>query len=332
MNQVLRPILVILILSFSLALVPHLTLPYEPLVVTARRLNQYQYGTPTATPGAESLPWFDGGETGGLDWTTEPPWTLFLGTPQDPAHSGQFAWTDSPILPYGNNVNAALYTPFLDVSPVIGSVTLGFWLQYQLEPDRDFLYVEYNLDGQGWETLASITGSSDEYVPFDEVISIPFDATRLRIRFRLVTNSLGVRDGVHLDDVRVFGNEPTPTNTRTGGETPTATATRSATSTATVRATTPPTATPTRVLTGTSTRAPTRTPTLAPSRTGTAAVTSTATRFPAPTMTATRQTTGTATLSPTVLATPSGTATPVRTPTRTARSVQLYLPLIRATE
>lgn len=55
MNQAARPLVVVLILAASLALLPRLGLPYSPLAETMARLSQYGYATPSPTAAATGV-------------------------------------------------------------------------------------------------------------------------------------------------------------------------------------------------------------------------------------------------------------------------------------
>ena len=116
-------------------------------------------------------------------------------------------WDDSPGGDYANNTNSVLRSVAFDVTGLVGSLYLGFFIKHSLDDDelgRDFLYVEISSDnGANWQIVRRYGG----YQPFWEFQLIPLHnidrSQPLRIRFRLRTNGFKTADGVQLDDIGV---------------------------------------------------------------------------------------------------------------------------------
>ena len=123
---------------------------------------------------------------------------------------------------YGNNWDQILQSNAIGRPP--GDITLTFWVAYDLEPNFDFMYVEFENEISQWEraTLPSAgttyyTGK--EYPAFKETIVLPAASLppgHVRIRFRVVSDNLGSdEDGLHttdgaaiVDDVRLVDSLP----------------------------------------------------------------------------------------------------------------------------
>lgn len=83
-------------------------------------------------------------------------------------------------------------------------LNLKFSVFYNLEPDRDFLFVELSLDGATFEPIHQLTGFSSK---IEEIViwSNDKDFDDFFLRFRLASNGRGNFDGVFLDDIRLTG-------------------------------------------------------------------------------------------------------------------------------
>ncbi len=156
--------------------------------------------------------------------------------------------------------------------------------------------------------VASLAGSTREWVPVQGSAVMPLRTASVRLQFRFTM----LNGTVYLDDLSLFGS---------GGTAATPTATRTPTP---VRATGSPTTTPTATPTGTPTATPTDPATLTPTPTDTPTGTPTATPTASETATGgptpTDQPAGTATAGPTETPAPADTptATPVPSDTPTA--------------
>jgi hypothetical protein len=139
----------------------------------------------------------DSMETGASRWIAAPPWGL-----TSVARNSAQAWTDSPAGNYANNTNSALEiaTP-IAIPASMTAPALMFWHRYDIENGFDRGEVEISANnGVTWQRLRSFTGTALGWRR--EMISL--DAYRgqtVRVRFRLVTNAFGVRDGWYIDDV-----------------------------------------------------------------------------------------------------------------------------------
>ena len=150
----------------------------------------------------------DSVETGNLGWsvTGTPAGTWAIA--ETPSASGSRSWTDSPNRNYASGTNASLVSPLMDLSAAVG-VTITFAHRYALTNGSDYGNVEFSLDdGATWKRATAFTGT---LTTFNQVV-LKLDAlagqSRVRIRFRLATVSIG--DGWTIDDIRVIARSSDP--------------------------------------------------------------------------------------------------------------------------
>jgi subtilisin family serine protease len=142
--------------------------------------------------------WMDDVE-GAAQFTGFPPWAITTETSASATHS----WSDSPNSNYANNLSLPLMQNSSVIPPSnLGSLSLVFKAKVDLEADRDYLYVYASPDdGSNWQYLGSITGTSDwSTYSYD----LP-GWKKVRALFYLSTNEAVTRDGVHIDDIGVWG-------------------------------------------------------------------------------------------------------------------------------
>jgi hypothetical protein len=121
------------------------------------------------------------------------------------AHGAGQAWSDSPGGNYANQTNATLWSPTFDLSRYT-SVTATFWHDHDFEAGQDFGTVWVDDDGSLTQ-IASFAGDSGGWFQESLDLSAYAGSTSVRIGFRVTTNSSGVRDGWHVDDVVITGQE-----------------------------------------------------------------------------------------------------------------------------
>jgi len=134
-------------------------------------------------------------EAGAGDWTAEGSWS----PSSEDSVSGVLAWNDSPGGDYGNDMDAALTSPVLDLSEA-SEVMLSFQHRYNLETDYDYGYVEVTTDGVFWTTVSDHNGIVGWH---QETLDLPqlAGAAQARIRFRLETDGSVQWDGWQIDDI-----------------------------------------------------------------------------------------------------------------------------------
>jgi subtilisin family serine protease len=120
---------------------------------------------------------------------------------------GSTVLRSQPAASYSNNELSVAETR--DPIPTQGfrGLHLQFLLEYELEPDRDFLSVQVSGDGSAYTRLANATGTSEGIVLFlawEDAIEAP----QLFLRFVLSTDGSDTREGVAVDEVAVTGVEP----------------------------------------------------------------------------------------------------------------------------
>lgn len=111
-------------------------------------------------------------------------------------------WTDSPDGEYANGADASLLSPVLDLGSLRGA-NVTFDARYDLERGRDTVALEVTTNGTDWSRLETFTGES----PWERhrIDLSSFDGQRIRLRFRLQSDSSVARDGFSLDRVVVAG-------------------------------------------------------------------------------------------------------------------------------
>jgi len=90
------------------------------------------------------------------------------------------------------------------------SASVSFRARYILQSNLDFVYLEVSTDdGVTWDQAGmAINGSSFTF----EEISRNLDdylGNSVRFRFRMITNSSGAREGIHIDDFSVYWESQT---------------------------------------------------------------------------------------------------------------------------
>lgn len=111
-------------------------------------------------------------------------------------------WTDSPVGDYGNNADYSLTSPLLSLGGLEGTV-LAFEERHNIEEFSDWCLLEVQSEDGPWERLSQYTGLSPWRAQrFD--LSL-YDGTRVRLRFRLVSDRSVTRDGFYFRNLVVAG-------------------------------------------------------------------------------------------------------------------------------
>jgi hypothetical protein len=137
-------------------------------------------------------------ESGPGNFTPDNKWQITNRASHSPVNS----WTDSPNGDYEDQTNSSLKLRKVKLTGMIGS-RLVFWQKYDFEPGYDFGLVEIKIGTQPWLSLASFTGSQDQFR--ETVIDLSkFDGKdKVRLRFRLVSDIGKVGDGWYIDDIKI---------------------------------------------------------------------------------------------------------------------------------
>ena len=91
------------------------------------------------------------------------------GTPAKPiqlrsAHSGLRAWTTKPDTTYSNSHNAAVFSPFFDLSGATVTTILEFYQNFRIESGWDAGVLEYSTNlGSSWLKMDTTLGQGPEY-------------------------------------------------------------------------------------------------------------------------------------------------------------------------
>ncbi|HEV7886051.1 MAG TPA: hypothetical protein VGO92_00715, partial [Acidimicrobiales bacterium] len=155
---------------------------------------------------------------GPYDFESDQGWTVTQENRGDGFPTSSTTWTRGPggwhsvgqsyeATPYQDFTNTALASP--SFATTAGRVRVSWWQQVDLEPDSDFLYLEYN-NGGGWIEAAKFTGQHGDFSNNTfEPQTVVFDLTpspALRVRFRLESDlavSNPTYKGARVDDVAV---------------------------------------------------------------------------------------------------------------------------------
>lgn len=151
-------------------------------------------------------------ENGSGNWTLSPVGSSVWGLTSQQYSSATHSLTDSVVGKYVASLTTyAEQTSSIDVSGLT-TVNVSFALRTRLEKNRDFFYVEYQLDNGSWITVnkpGTVTGWSGNVAWARYSFPVTLNgATQLRVRFRLTTNGTRNFDGVYVDDV--LFQAPTP--------------------------------------------------------------------------------------------------------------------------
>ncbi|HEX3030996.1 MAG TPA: DUF2341 domain-containing protein, partial [Bacillota bacterium] len=155
------------------------------------------------------------------------------------AHSGQYAWADSPDGNYQKNINyqyvtfyngtdpappntgyftipsrvpsTTLTTPLIDLSQATRPY-LSFWQRYDLENgtgnSRAFGVVQISTDGGNyWAELADYTGAQTTWQMANLDLSA-YKSSTVKVRFFIASYSGAAKDGWYVDDIRVGESAP----------------------------------------------------------------------------------------------------------------------------
>ena len=130
-----------------------------------------------------------GGGGGGLA-PLEGTKSLWCGTRPNPADPYICLWLSAPG--YGNNWRQVLETGYgcCDSGlplPHFGPITFAYKIAYDVEPDHDFVVVEYDSHCRDWQELATYTGQGSA----TEEFFIPGTFTRTKLRFRFTSDETG---------------------------------------------------------------------------------------------------------------------------------------------
>ena len=153
------------------------------------------------TPAPGDL-FYDDMDSGSGNWTAEAPWALN----SEAYFTPYYSWSDSPSSNYSDNADTSLTSRAIDLSSASSDTSLAFLLTYDLEDGYDQLFVEASgNNGSSWESLGWVTGHGGAGSWYIFVASLPTSllTDQFRLRFRLVTDSSVVYDGVHIDLVGI---------------------------------------------------------------------------------------------------------------------------------
>ena len=114
---------------------------------------------------------------------------------------GNSVFSDSPAGTYANYADASLY--FAPIAVISPDLTLALAIQWELEPNYDFAFIEISTNGKTWTELGRVTGSGEERLNYS-LRNHLLDAEQLHVRLRIASDYSIVKDGIKVDDITVF--------------------------------------------------------------------------------------------------------------------------------
>ncbi|MBU0679378.1 MAG: immune inhibitor A, partial [Verrucomicrobia bacterium] len=147
-----------------------------------------------------AFPFSDDFESGLANWSTSGTWNVSTEASRSPTHSA----SDSIGTFYTNNTDASLTMASpMNLSTAVRPA-MSFFYQTLLEEDYDYLYVEISTNGGlAWTQLDALTGAENDWTRSQQDLLAYAGKADVRVRFRLVTDTSVVMDGVKLDDIAV---------------------------------------------------------------------------------------------------------------------------------
>jgi hypothetical protein len=127
------------------------------------------------------------------------------GLTHEQVRTGDLSISDSPNIYYLDNTDSWLESKFkLNLFNHYGA-EVSFYYRGIIQSDFDFLYFEYSTDGgSGWEQFPNpISGSFFNYTEYTASLSGLGGQPDVRLRFHLVTNNAGRREGIFIDDFEI---------------------------------------------------------------------------------------------------------------------------------
>ena len=156
------------------------------------------------TPPLLAYPFSDDLEVGDGNFLADLPWALS----DEAAHSGSYAWSDSPGAQYGNIASQSVVFSIDLSGGTAVRPELSFWHQYGLQTNYDWGFVDVSIDeGANWSEVYYITGDSGQW-RHARVDLTPYRGQVLRLRLRLQTDGSIQGDGWHVDDIAVGETVP----------------------------------------------------------------------------------------------------------------------------
>lgn len=114
------------------------------------------------------------------------------------AASGEHVYATNLSGPYGNNTNATLVMPPIDLPE--GAAYLQYKRWFNLESNYDFAHVFISTDMEDWTQLERMNGLTADWEEAEIDLS-EYSGERVYIGFNLTTDFSVVRDGLYIDDV-----------------------------------------------------------------------------------------------------------------------------------
>lgn len=131
--------------------------------------------------------------------------TSVWGLTDEKAHSGAYAWSDSPNFAYPDLSDNWLASPEVDASAADDEAQVVFWLIGELEDHYDYLDVYFSADGGlNWAYQGSHTGRyGDKWYQLKAWMAPEFRTAQFRVAFVLWSGPVIAFDGIYIDDIEI---------------------------------------------------------------------------------------------------------------------------------
>ncbi|MDB2447399.1 S8 family serine peptidase [bacterium] len=116
---------------------------------------------------------------------------------------GKTVFSDSPDGLYARNATTMMTLAPFAISG--NDIALGFLVKFDIEKKYDNAYLEVSSDGTDWTPVQTYTGEMDwrrQTISLTNYVAE--DATELHVRFRLKADRSVEKDGIFIDDIKVF--------------------------------------------------------------------------------------------------------------------------------
>lgn len=168
-------------------------------------LLAFAFGLLVAGEAHAGILFYDDFENGTGAWTFTGGW----GTTTTGPHSVTRSLTDTPGYNYSANATATAKktTPVSFANATRPRIT--FWLRYSSESLHDWLHVETSINGTGWITQNSFSGTQDTWRQTEVSLTGWAGQPTVYVRFRVESDAIIHGDGWYVDDLVIDdGNSP----------------------------------------------------------------------------------------------------------------------------
>lgn len=149
------------------------------------------------------LPFFTDFERGVNYWKSVNGW----GIATDQYYSGAHSFSESPNGTYANNLKSTATLSYFNLEGYT-SANLSFYTKYEIETNWDFMWFEASSDGKTWTELEEFTGNQTSWLHREYDLFNYLNKPYVVVRFRFESDYYVTKQGMYIDDFKVFGENP----------------------------------------------------------------------------------------------------------------------------